>query len=172
FMMETTLTGAERGTALHAWMHCMDLEPLRVCSPEGMGAVLQADLARVTAIGVLAAEAAETIDVAQVTAFWQSSLGARALRAKELHREWPFNLRSEDQGQRILVQGVIDCCFVEEGAWILIDYKTDHVEAVPQTLAQHAPQLAYYAEALRKITRLPVREKIVYLFATGRAYTL
>jgi len=67
------------------------------------------------------------------------STGRRLLAADTVRREWPFNvmmrmseaLLPEEQGaqaeREILVQGAIDCCFVENGKWVLLDYKTDRV---------------------------------------------
>ena len=85
------------------------------------------------------------------------------------------------------MQGMIDCCFVEEGGWVVVDYKTTAVhvdkagcEAQDGVIADagravaegYAPQLDAYAAALNAISGLPVREKWVYLLGTGRAYRL
>ena len=56
----------------------------------------------------------------------------------------------------LLVQGVIDLCFLENGAWVLVDYKTDRCPA-EELPAMYGDQLRWYARALREITGLPVR---------------
>ena len=90
------------------------------------------------------------------------------LAAQELHREWAFTYRRETETGAQLLQGVIDCCFIERGAWVLVDYKTDADAA--GAIERHRPQLELYAQALAGITGLPVREHVLYLVRAGRAY--
>ena len=97
-----------------------------------------------------------------------SPLGVRMLAAQELHREWAFTYRRETETGAQLLQGVIDCCFIERGAWVLVDYKTDADAA--GAIERHRPQLELYAQALAGITGLPVRERVLYLVRAGRAY--
>ncbi|MDD6886987.1 MAG: PD-(D/E)XK nuclease family protein, partial [bacterium] len=71
-----------------------------------------------------------------------------------------------------LLQGVIDCCFLTGDGWVLLDYKTDRLRAgVPleAMAAEHLPQLELYAEALYRLTGLPVAERYVVLISAGRA---
>ena len=79
-------------------------------------------------------------------------MGARMLASPRVQREWGFCLRDGD----LLVQGVIDLCFLENGAWVLVDYKTDRCPA-EELPAMYGDQLRWYARALREITGLPVR---------------
>ena len=65
------------------------------------------------------------------------------------------------------MQGVIDCCFIEQGAWVLVDYKTDaDAEGAAE---RHRPQLELYAQALAGITGRPVHERVLYLVRAGTA---
>ncbi len=70
------------------------------------------------------------------------------LAAEELHREWAFTYRRETEDGAQLLQGVIDCCFIERGAWVLVDYKTDADAA--GAIERHRPQLELYAQALTR----------------------
>ena len=97
-----------------------------------------------------------------------SPLGVRMLAAGELHREWAFTYRRETEDGAQLLQGVIDCCFIERGAWVLVDYKTDADAA--GAIERHRPQLALYAQALAGITDRPVRERVLYLVRAGMGY--
>jgi ATP-dependent helicase/nuclease subunit A len=68
----------------------------------------------------------------------------------------------------VLLQGVIDACFLENGAWILLDYKTDRVDGDPaETANRHTRQVALYAAALQKLSGLPVRERHVVLLGAN-----
>ena len=67
---------------------------------------------------------------------------------------------------------MIDCCFEESGAWVLLDYKTDSAADVPAAIARHRPQLSLYADALCALTDLPVQERVLYLVRAGRGYNV
>ena len=103
--------------------------------------------------------------------FSETHLFARLNRAARSEREWSFvrpvpaaQLYGTDDPSFVLLQGVIDACFVEDGAWVLLDYKTDRVETDPIVHAErHRSQVTLYAEALAALTHLPVREAYVVL---------
>ena len=56
--------------------------------------------------------------------------------------------------EELLVQGTIDCCFVEDGQWVLLDYKTDRTDDMDALRAHYEKQLNVYALALERITGL------------------
>ena len=71
------------------------------------------------------------------------------MRSRQVRREWSFVYRRETQaGETQLVQGVIDCCFEEDGQWTLVDYKTDSPSELSASIEKHRPQLEIYAQAL------------------------
>ena len=163
------MTGAQIGTAFHRAMRMLDLDALRACGDLEKETARQ--LADMAECGVLTAAEAKAVPSRMATALLASPLGVRMLAAGELHREWAFTFaRTAQDGARQLVQGVIDCCFVERGAWVLVDYKTDSPADVPGAIMRHRPQLALYAEALEAITGLPVRERVLYLVRAGAGY--
>lgn len=165
-----SLGGAERGTALHKVLMQLDLERLRAADALREQLRAQRDIAQ--ARGILTEAEAASVSLDALEAFWSSDLGRRLLASPRVEREYPFNLRTVYQGKDVLLQGVIDCCFLEAGAWVLLDYKSDRAADLEHTLRQYQPQLAYYAEALETITRIPVRERLLYLFSRRQAYAL
>ena len=88
----------------------------------------------------------------------------RARRATRLWRELPVWLPEEGR----LIEGVVDLVFEEDGALIVVDYKSDHVpeERLIDQAAHHAPQLRVYGRALALATGKSVRERLV-LFTTA-----
>ena len=62
----------------------------------------------------------------------------------------------------MLVQGVIDLCFMEDDHWVLVDYKTDYYEDPGLLKERYAPQLRIYRQALEAITRRPVGRTCLY----------
>lgn len=76
----------------------------------------------------------------------------RARAAERCHREYPVTLRLE--GNRVM-DGVIDLAFVEDGAWVVVDFKTDADGSGKR--AQYQRQLQWYGYALMKLTGMKAR---------------
>ena len=76
--------------------------------------------------------------------------------------------------ETVLIQGIIDAYFEEEGELVLVDYKTDYVErGQGKELAErYRTQMTYYAKALEQLTGKQVREKIIYSFSLGEEVIL
>ena len=75
-------------------------------------------------------------------------------------------------GETVLIQGVIDACFIEDGGWVLIDHKTDRVPASggEKILTdRYRAQLELYSRALTQISGLPVTKRVIWSFALGRS---
>ena len=110
-----------------------------------------------------------------IAAFLRSPLFARMANAARVEREWSFvcplpaNLLFDtDEETPVLLQGVIDACFLEDGGWVLLDYKTDRVEGDPKMYAQkHKKQVALYAAVLEKLSGLPVKERHIVLLGAN-----
>lgn len=75
----------------------------------------------------------------------------RAQASSRCHREYPVSLRLGDR----LLEGVIDLAFVENGQWVVVDFKTDADASVRR--AQYERQLQWYAFALEQLTSMPTR---------------
>jgi ATP-dependent exoDNAse (exonuclease V) beta subunit len=84
------------------------------------------------------------------------SLIRRALSAQRVHREYPVMLKlTESQ----VLEGVIDVAFLEDGAWTILDFKTD--AELPGRIERYKAQLTWYAMALSRITGQPARGVLV-----------
>jgi ATP-dependent helicase/nuclease subunit A len=159
-MSETgAMTAVERGNAMHICMQRLDIARLRGLGPNEMEIEIEAQLDNMTGYGMLTPAARGAISANAVARFFLSDLGQRALRAGDLRREWTFILKKSareatgaDSDERMLVQGAIDMCFVEEGSWVLVDYKTDSRLSAETIKERYKPQLDLYAEALSRLT--------------------
>ena len=192
FMTEEGMTGAERGSAIHAAMQNLDLDRLRSAAPVQMSLlgpvaddsrtayralreeiVRQLDSMRIR--GILTEAMRAAVSENMLARFFAGETGRRILAAETVHREWSFNLRmrAEDAlspaeleaftGTIVLVQGTIDLCFMENGKWILLDYKTDRSSDIDEIRAHYSRQLNLYATALERITGIAVNEKLLCL---------
>ncbi|MBC3887297.1 helicase-exonuclease AddAB subunit AddA [Acetobacterium paludosum] len=174
-------TPAQRGTALHLLMEVIDLAPLhKQLSSYGINNLtaflekqLPEEVERLIQKEFLPEKLAKTIDFSKLIDFYTSPLGIRLLSAAKVRREIPFNygydpgkVRSEWSGikEKITVQGIIDCAFMEEEQWVIIDYKTDFYQDPVQRdalLKGYEVQVNLYAEAMTALSGIPVKEKII-----------
>ena len=93
-------------------------------------------------------------------------------------REMPFSLAIPSGDEDVsLVQGMIDCWFVEGEYAVLIDYKSDHIRGTNEQKAEilrkrYSLQMDYYAQAISAAGRIPVKEKIIWLIPDGLSFLL
>ena len=163
--------GATRGTAYHRVLQFLPFE--RAMSRQELNAFP----AKLAAEGRMDAEAAALVrgsDLAKLTA---SSLGKRMQRAAaagKLYREKQFvigiparEMGEWDSDERILIQGIIDAFFEEDGKLVLVDYKTDYVENSDILIRRYEAQVRYYTRALEQMTGKRVAERYLYSFRFG-----
>jgi ATP-dependent helicase/nuclease subunit A len=80
-----------------------------------------------------------------------------------------------EEGEELLVQGVIDLFFEnEDGTYTVVDYKTDYVGGDDETylIEHHRSQLNYYIRAVEKMTSGKVSRAVIYSFSLEREVTL
>ena len=118
---------------------------------------------------------AQCIRIADILGFLNCESGQRMHQAaarNQLRKEQPFVLGvkakeiypEEQSGETILVQGIIDVYFEEDGALTVLDYKTDKVRTALELKEKYHAQLDYYAQALEQLLGKKVKEKIIYSF--------
>ena len=165
FLEEQQLTGAERGTLMHRALSLIPLEALRGATSM-YGAIKQAlhDLADRE---IFTYQEIMLLYMKGLAEYFASDLGQRMLKSQNVRREWAFNLVMENGS---LLQGVIDCAFQEDGAWVLVDYKTDRILDEEAFVQRYRLQLEWYARALERITGIPVKERVLYSISQGKAY--
>ena len=72
----------------------------------------------------------------------------------------------------MLIQGIIDVYFVEDGEIVVADYKTDRADSGQELVKKYRKQLDYYAHALEELTGKRVKEKIIYSFGLKEEISL
>ena len=169
-----TLTGKAKGSATHLFMQFADYE---ACGTEDG---VRQELLRLTEEKFLSPEQAESVDVQRILELFSSNFGKHILTAKNVRREFKFSILTDAAqyvpgaaGEQVMMQGVVDCFWLEEDGIVLVDFKTDKTPYGPAERAAHyKPQLDAYAAALSRIYNLPVKEKILYFFSCACAYRL
>jgi ATP-dependent helicase/nuclease subunit A len=130
-----------------------------------------------TADGFLTPEQAALVDVSMLCTFFSTPLGRKLTTEKNVLREFKFSILDEGEsyaselsGEKVLLQGVVDCAIMEEDGIIVLDFKTDRVtdENLDLRVSHYRPQVEAYAQALSRIYELPVKEKYLYFFQLNR----
>jgi len=169
---KTGLTAAQRGTALHQVMQYIDFS---MCI-DAIG--VDSELRRLADKGFITDQQADAVDAQKITRFFESDVGKRVLKANNIKREFKFSLLSPagdffpgGGDDKIMLQGIVDCFFEEDGELTVVDFKTDNVTAdtLERKASDYTPQLIAYSNALERITRKRVKERIIYFFALNIA---
>ena len=172
---EQKLTGAERGTAIHLALQYLDF------SEKGGEAGIRAQLETMRAQRKLTDEQAEAVDVRALMRFLQSPLAARIRASERVEREYRFSLlrpvrdfATLDADDAVLLQGVVDCFFEENGELVVVDFKTDRIgrTQIEERAEHYRPQLETYSMALMRVMGKKVREKVLYFFSVGEEKVL
>ena len=187
------VSGAVRGNAFHRTMELLDFPYLftesglfagcpatyeeyrRGLDTNRLQERLEEFLQRETVSLRLTEEYAQAVSLPKIRHFLEQELAYRMWRAFEqglLYREQPFVLGIDAKrldpelpdGEKVLIQGIIDVFFIENGEIVLLDYKTDVIESLPALWNRYSVQIRYYEEALTKLMQLPVKERILYSF--------
>lgn len=187
------VSGAVRGNAFHRTMELLDFSYLFMESGLFAGCPgtyeeyrqgldtdrlqerLKEFLQRETASLRLTEEYAQAVSLPKIRHFLEQELAYRMWRAFEqglLYREQPFVLGIDakrldqdlPEGEKVLIQGIIDVFFIENGEIVLLDYKTDVIDSLQALWNRYSVQIQYYEEALTKLMQLPVKERILYSF--------
>lgn len=160
--------GAYRGTAYH---RAMELLTLSSCSSR---AETEAGLKQLVENQRLTESYYLLLDSGRIWGFISSGIGKRMTLAEQrgqLHREQQFvmgipakEMEAADSEELVLIQGIIDAWFEEDGELVLIDYKTDQVGENGEEILKerYQLQLDYYQKALEQMTKKRVKEKIIY----------
>lgn len=168
------LSPAEKGTIMHFIMQHMDLKNTDI----------ESQLTEMISKDLITKQQAGSVDILKIERFLNSPIGRRMVAADAghgIHREVPFNIelpadelfgavgKVDISQEKILLQGVIDCYFEEDGELVLIDYKTDYIPngSTDEIKAKYQLQIEYYSRALKMLTGLSIKERCIYLFATG-----
>ena len=125
----------------------------------------------------MTADSRELVRESVIWPFVSSDLGKRmaaAQREGRLKKESQFvigiparQMGDFNSDELVLVQGIIDAFFEEDGELVLVDYKTDYVEKEETLRERYGIQLDYYRRALMQMEKKRVKETVIYSFRLG-----
>lgn len=180
--MNERLTGAKRGTAYHRVFELLDMN----CESYTVKNVKEM-IDNFVKKGYMEMIEADSIYIKDIVEFTKTNLFKRMKEAEKnnsLFRERKFLMglparkfseedieviESPKEGEEIMiVQGIIDVCFLEDGEYVIADYKTDNVDTMEELVKRYKIQLECYKIAIEKISGIKVRDMIIYSVKLGQ----
>ena len=169
FLQKSGLTGAERGTAIHAFMQSVPFD--------GPAPDLDAEVRRQIDARLLDPDLADKLDLDRVRPFFESAVWRRIRHAKAVLREEPFitalpaaqiTPEAGECGAEVLVQGIADLVLVYDDHAEILDYKTDRSRDASFYIEEYAAQLRLYRRAFAQRLAVPVTKLTIYSFTLGQ----
>ena len=169
FLQKSGLTGAERGTAIHAFMQSVPFD--------GPAPDLDAEVQRQIDARLLDPALADKLDLDRVRPFFESAVWRRIRHAKAVLREEPFITAlpaaqiTPEAGEceaEVLVQGIADLVLVYDDHAEILDYKTDRSRDASFYIEEYAAQLRLYRRAFAQRLAVPVTKLTIYSFTLGQ----
>ena len=112
----------------------------------------------------------------QIERFFEGETAKRIRRSQRVYRELPFNLSvsarsvGKDADGDIIIQGIIDLLFEEDGKWVIVDYKSNFVteENIRGLIEHYTVQMDLYRRAAEMISGRAVDECVLCFLRAGR----
>lgn len=163
--------GALRGTAVHRVMECLDFKSLCDIDTKdhvAVSAFVKKSMDEMLKKGLITDDMYRLTRPKLIEQFVSSDVAARMAQADkrgDLFKEKPFVMDYEG----VLVQGIIDVFWLENDKIVLLDYKTDRVNAAKELIDRYNTQLKLYADALGRIfstdgQSIQADERLIYSF--------
>jgi len=158
-----------RGTAIHTVLEHMDLN--RHIDEHSVKSLVSG----LIAANILPEDTKSLIPIKRIVHYAKSPLADRIRSSTNVQREIPFvlGLPAKDiyskltSDETILVHGIIDCWFEENGNIILVDYKSDSMPegGLAELINKYQIQMKIYAEAIERTYGQAPSEVLLYLFS-------
>ena len=152
---------------MHAFMQYCDYEQAKNN--------LEDEIARLVSNTYITKEQAEVLNRARLNTLFHSDFAKRMFCSDRIYREIKVSsfvpvceIEDTEYTDSVLIQGIADCVFEENGEFVVVDYKTDRVETEEELLSLYKNQLGFYKKAVEKTLNKPVKEALLYSFSLNR----
>lgn len=162
------IKGKDYGNALHAV-----LEHIRYEACDDVSSIRN-EVNRLVAEEYISKEQGEIVDVQKIADFFSTEIGRKLRTSEHVLREFKFSILDDGErycqgmtGEKVLLQGVVDCAIIEPDGITLIDFKSDRVneDSVETAVDGYRHQIDAYANALERIYCRPVKTALLYFFS-------
>lgn len=174
-----TYSGTTFGTLMHKAMEMIDFTTL-----EPTEAAIRARIQELAAKNVFTEEETKTLlshrrnrnPVQGIRTFMESPLCQAMKESTVIRKEMPFSILLPahsfypdcEAGEKIFLQGVMDCMLEKQEGILIIDYKTDRFMSEEELRNHYKVQLQVYGEAAEKLLGKPVLHLYLWSFTFGK----
>ncbi len=139
------------------------------------------EIRRMEREGQISQAYAQAVDPSVIWNFFETDMGRQLKNAKQVLREFKFSILEDGrqfdpnlQGDKILLQGVVDCAIIDDDGITVLDFKTDRVteDDLMQVADGYRMQVTAYANALSRIFGREVKSAQLYFFRLNRFVTV
>ncbi len=172
------ISGAEKGTIVHLIMEVLDFNKVSNISE------IEEQINEFIKKGIITKRQSQVINTYKIFKFFKSNIGQRMLKSNFVKREQTIysQIKMKDiyikedfikddkinkyDNESLMLRGIIDAYFEEDGKIVIVDYKTDFVneENKEEVINRYKKQLSLYSEVLEGLTGKEVKERWIYLF--------
>lgn len=163
FLNKDSFTAAQKGTLTHKFM--------QLCDFNNSDIDLQFEL--MIDNGIFTEKEIKALNKDEIQSFFNSELYRRIISSDKIFREKKFamlmpvrevypELPEIVSGENIVVQGMLDLAFVENGEIVIVDYKTDRGADENEIRNRHYEQIFVYSKAIEKCTDYSVKAAYIY----------
>ena len=167
FMNDGGLTPGQKGTAMHTFM--------QFCNYKLASEDIEKEISRLAECGFLTEIQAQSLNRKQLRDFFMSDFASRMFSSGHIYREIKISsfvkaneVFDTDSEEQVLVRGISDCVFEENGELVLVDYKTDRVKTESELLERYKNQIAFYRKVIEKTLQKPVKSAVLYSFSLSK----
>lgn len=175
FLSKSGMNPASRGTATHKFMEFFDYTAELYD--------IDSQIERMLSMRLLTEAEAHVLEKEKLRKFFASEIAQRIRKSPKLLREKKVTvgiragelypeLSEELHNETVVVQGYVDCAFVENGELVIVDYKTDKGVTMQQLCERYRSQLKMYEFALEQCTGMKVRGTLIYSFENAEYIAL
>lgn len=166
FMSDGGITATGRGTAMHKVMQFFDFSKFNNIDEE---------IERLYEWQYINEVERDSLNRDELKKFFESEIFERIKNSPLVKREMRFltevpatyinpQLSLKFKDEKVIIQGAVDICFIEDNEVVILDFKTDRVENLDDLKNAYGEQLSIYGLACEKIFQKPIKEKIIYSF--------
>lgn len=149
---------------------------MQFCDYQNSKNNLEKEIGRIVEMGYISSEQAAVLNREALSAFFDGELAERMFGADNIYREIRVSsfvslreLGEADSDEEVLVRGISDCVFEENGELVLVDYKTDSVKNENELLERYKNQIGFYKSVVSKTLGKPVKQAVLYSFCLGKS---
>lgn len=169
------LSPTHRGSVVHLVMQIINMDKVNTIDE------IKNQIEEFVQKEIITQKEADVVNPFKIYKFFKSDLGNRMKNADFVGREKAFyteiNMKDLfakegiDYDESIMLRGIIDAYFEENGEIVLLDYKTDFVneENREEVVDRYRKQFEIYAKVIEEITDKKVKEQYIYLFGVDES---